>query len=68
MIFGDKIGELILDWDNEGSVIISSDFCDLDTISQLDALKDWISELTEVYDNLQEDCSDDCAFGEVCND
>ena len=59
MIVGDKIGELILDWDKEGRVIISSDFFDLDAISQLDALKDWISELTEAYDNLQEDCSDD---------
>ena len=59
MIVGDKIGELILDWDNEGSVIISSDFFDLDTISQLDALQDWIGELTEAYNNLQEDCSDD---------
>ena len=56
MIIGDKFGELILDWDNEGRVIISSDFCDLDTISQLDALQDWIGELTELYNNLGESC------------
>ena len=55
MIAGDKFGELILDVDNEGNVIISSLFFDLDDISKLDALKDWIAELQEAYDDLNED-------------
>ena len=68
MIVGDKIGELILDWDNEGSVIISSDFFDLDAISQLDALQDWIGDLTELYNNLGENWSHSSVLGEECDD
>ena len=55
MIAGDKFGELILDVDNEGSVLIHSRFFDLDDISKLDALKDWIAELQEAYNELLED-------------
>jgi len=55
MIAGDKFGELILDVDNEGSVLIHSRFFDLDDLSKLDALKDWITDLQEVYNETLED-------------
>ena len=55
MIAGDKFGELILDVDNEGSVLIHSRFFDLDDVSKLDALKDWITDLQEVYNEMLED-------------
>ena len=44
-----------LDWDHdsgEGSVKISKEFTISNRMLQLDALKDWIYELTEIYDVL----------------
>ena len=44
-----------LDWDHdtgEGSVKISKHFVISHRVVQLDALQDWIFELTEIYDTM----------------
>jgi hypothetical protein len=55
MIFGDKVGELFFGVNlGEGDLFIDSKFEDIDYVTQIDVIEDWIAFLEELRDDIRE--------------
>jgi hypothetical protein len=55
MIFGDKVGELLFDMNlGAGEVFIHSKFYDIDYVTQIDVLEDFIECLEQLRHDIRE--------------